>query len=143
MKDNRTMSDTGNSNQEKKLSVGETGFWEWFGSTWYLFLFPAFVFSAGIRLGLTSCNPGTIGFALAVAFAYVVKQAEIASIKQVAAVTLVVPLVFLAIALLISAGEMSNPYLDTTARLGRAFISAVFSVLLLLGSVGLTKLTRR
>ena len=72
-------------------------------------------------------------------FAYTVSHMEDAS--QEKTMIFVVPLVFLAFILIFPlSGEARDPYLDLTARIGRATISAIFGVVLLLGSVVITKL---
>ncbi len=113
-------------------------FSQWFNKHWHLLLLPAFVFAFGIRWGVTVCNPGTIGFVCALVLAYTVSQME--DVRQGKRMTFVVPLIFLLVVLIIPiAGEAHDPYLDLTARIGRASVSGVFSALLLLGSVGISK----
>ena len=120
----------------------EKSFTRWFNEHWHLLLFPAFVFAFGIRWGVTTCNPGTIGFACALLLAYQVSQMQDA--KRGKRMAFIVPLIFLAAVLIIPvAGEARDPYLDLTARVGRASISGAFSVLLLLISVGISKIFKK
>ncbi|MDY7076797.1 MAG: hypothetical protein SXV54_07710 [Chloroflexota bacterium] len=120
----------------------EKDFTKWFNEHWYLVLFPTFVFAFGIRWGITTCNPGTIGFACALLLAHQVSQMQDA--ERGKRMTFIVPLIFLAAVLIIPiAGEARDPYLDLTARIGRASISGAFSVLLLVISVGITKIFKK
>jgi hypothetical protein len=115
----------------------------WFARYWYLALFPTFVFGAGIRWGITTWNPGTIGFACALLLVYAATQAE--NIRLGKAMTFIVPAIFLVFVIVspFPSGEVHNPYLDTPKLIGRASVSATFGELLLLGTVGLIKMTRR
>jgi hypothetical protein len=116
---------------------------DWFSKYWYLAIFPTFVFAVGIRWGVTTWNPGTVGFILACVLVYFVTQIE--DIRLAKALTFIIPVVFLGFVVLVPfpGGEVHHPRLTISKVIGRASVSATFGVLLLLGTVGAMKLFRK
>ncbi len=116
---------------------------DWFTRYWHLALFPTFVFAAGIHWGIITWNPGTLGFVFALVLVYFTSQVENAKLGK--AMTFIVPIVFLVFTIVFPfpSGEVHNPHLDTPKLIGRASVSAIFGILLLLGTVGLVKIAQR